>query len=266
MQRDPAESEFLLLQAHEIRAALYELTHPDSHILVRGAADREIIAVVLNVEKHNPSFLWRPKDFALADLSQADKDLLHSSTLSFNAIAYGGVRIRFHIQRPEVITLDDGSLALRSSFPEQLSRIQRRKMFRASIVGASVPCAAYWQPDMQTKPINCTIRDISVDGVGLRIRLPVSELPAPGHILENVQLDFGSLGTLQVSAMVENAYPIADQGSIIQTAATAQSTSVAPNDIELPVSHIGASFIGLNARQETWLQQLVWRLEKGLQH
>ena len=36
----------------------------------------------------------------------------------------------------------------------------------------------------------------------------------------------------------------------------------APAAGEAPISHVGASFVDLNARQENWLQQIVWRLEK----
>ena len=33
---------------------------------------------------------------------------------------------------------------------------------------------------------------------------------------------------------------------------------------EPPVSHLGAIFLNLDARQENWLQQVVWRLEKAI--
>ena len=34
---------------------------------------------------------------------------------------------------------------------------------------------------------------------------------------------------------------------------------------EPPMSHVGAVFLNLDARQENWLQKVVWRLEKGAQ-
>ncbi|KAG0920165.1 hypothetical protein G6F31_020845 [Rhizopus arrhizus] len=63
--------------------------------------------------------------------------LLSGTTFHFHATAYGGVQIRFRVQRPEVIQFDDGSAALVSPFPDRLARIQRRKMFRASLAGSA---------------------------------------------------------------------------------------------------------------------------------
>jgi len=51
--------------------------------------------------------------------------------------------------------------------------------------------------------------------------------------------------------------------------AEGSSDGEAPKHVSLtgepPVSHVGALFMNLNARQENWLQQVVWRLEKGAQ-
>lgn len=44
---DASDPEFLLTRPEDMRAALFELTHPDSHILVRDAADREMAVLVL---------------------------------------------------------------------------------------------------------------------------------------------------------------------------------------------------------------------------
>ncbi|MFP3663317.1 flagellar brake protein, partial [Burkholderia sp. SIMBA_043] len=73
--------------------------------------------------------------------------LLSGTTFHFHATAYGGVQIRFRVERPEVIHFDDGSAALMSPFPEHLARIQRRKMFRASLISNANRCQASWQPD-----------------------------------------------------------------------------------------------------------------------
>ena len=48
-----------------------------------------------------------------------------------------------------------------------------------------------------------------------------------------------------------------------------QPGEAAPRHVSLtgepPVSHLGAIFLNLDARQENWLQQVVWRLERGAQ-
>lgn len=267
MEQDSAELEFLLTEAHDIRAALFELTHQDSHIVVRDAADRQIAVLVLAAEKKQSVFYWRPRDFAGSDFSQADSDgLLLSSKLHFQATAYSGTRIHFSIPRPEVVTYDDESV-LASPFPEKLLRVQRRKMFRASIIHAALSCNAHWVSSSLNKRIDSKIRDISVDGVGLRMMSYVKDLPEPGSVIEGVTLDFGSHGSLQVSLLVENNYPISGQGKP-GDAAAAENPGIDALPIsskllnEPPVSHLGASFVGLNSREENWLQSLVWRLEK----
>lgn len=263
---DASDPEFLLTRPEDMRSALFELTHPDSHILVRDAADREMAVLVLGADKQTRQFFWRPRDYAGADFEQSDSmGLLSGTTFHFHATAYGGVQIRFRVQRPEVIHFDDGSAALMSPFPDRLARIQRRKMFRASLVTGAGQCRASWQPDAKTKPFQFTVRDISVDGVGLRAALAVPELPERGTVMEDVQLDFGELGTLSANLEVRNIYPISGQPMIQPDS----PDDAAPRHVSLtgepPMSHMGAVFLNLDARQENWLQKVVWRLEKGAQ-
>ena len=59
---DASDPEFLLTRPEDMRSALFELTHPDSHILVRDAADREIAVLILGADKHTRQFFWRPRD------------------------------------------------------------------------------------------------------------------------------------------------------------------------------------------------------------
>jgi len=266
---DASDPEFLLTRPEDMRSALFELTHPDSHILVRDAADREIAVLILGADKETRQFFWRPRDYAGADFEQSDSmGLLSGTTFYFNATAYGGVQIRFRVARPEVIHFDDGSAALMSPFPDRLARIQRRKMFRASMISSASRCFASWQPAAADKPVGFTIRDISVDGVGLRVGLPVGLLPASGTVMEDVQLDFGDLGKLNADLEVRNVYPVSGQPMAVADNPDSPDDS-APKHVSLtgepPVSHLGALFLNLNARQENWLQQVVWRLEKGAQ-
>ncbi|EHK65697.1 flagellar brake protein [Achromobacter arsenitoxydans] len=263
---DASDPEFVLTRPEDMRSALFELTHPDSHILVRDAADREIAVLILGADKQTRQFFWRPRDYDGADFEQSDSmGLLSGTTFYFNATAYGGVQIRFRVQRPEVIHFDDGSAALMSAFPDRLARIQRRKMFRASMISSASRCSASWQPDPAKKPVGFSVRDISVDGVGLRAGLAVGELPASGAVMEGVELDFGELGKLSADLEVRNVYPVSGQPMGAPEAADDGEPKHVSLTGEPPVSHVGALFLNLNARQENWLQQVVWRLEKGAQ-
>ncbi len=263
---DASDPEFLLTRPEDMRAALFELTHPDSHILVRDAADREIAVLILGADKQSLQFFWRPRDYAGADFQQSDSmGLLSGTNFYFHATAYGGVQIRFRVARPDVIQFDDGSAALVSPFPERLARIQRRKMFRASLIANAAMCHASWQAEPGKPACRFTVRDISVDGVGLRAVMEVGALPARGTVMKNVELDFGQLGKISADLEVRNVYPVSGQ----PMAQDAGADGAAPRHVSLTgepaVSHLGAMFLDLSARQENWLQQVVWRLERGAQ-
>lgn len=263
---DASDPEFLLTRPEDMRSALFELTHPDSHILVRDAADREMAVLVLGADKHTRQFFWRPRDYAGADFEQSDSmGLLSGTTFHFHATAYGGVQIRFRVQRPEVIHFDDGSAALMSPFPDRLARIQRRKMFRASLAGSATLFQASWQAAPKVQPYRFTVRDLSVDGVGLRIGLAVPALPVRGTVMEDVQLDFGELGKLSANLEVRNVYPISGQPMVPSGSPDEEPRRHVSLTGEPPLSHVGAVFLDLDARQENWLQKVVWRLEKGAQ-
>ena len=64
---------------------------------------------------------------------------------------------------------------------------------------------------------------------------------------------------------MRNVYPISGQ-PMIQPGTPEDET---PRHVSLtgepPMSHVGAVFLNLDARQENWLQKVVWRLEKGAQ-
>ena len=263
---DASDPEFLLTRPEDMRSALFELTHPDSHILVRDAADREIAVLILGRTSTRASSSGVRATTPARTSEQSDSmGLLSGTTFHFHATAYGGVQIRFRVQRPDVIHFDDGSAALVSPFPDRLARIQRRKMFRASLITSANRCEATWLPEAQAKPLAFTVRDISVDGVGLRVGLAAPELPQRGEVLEGVQMNFGDLGRLVANLEVRNVYPVSGQPMI---APGADPDEPAPRHVSLtgepPVSHLGAIFLNLDARQENWLQQVVWRLEKAI--
>jgi c-di-GMP-binding flagellar brake protein YcgR len=263
---DNHQNEFLLTRADDIRAALFELTHPDTHIIVRDAADHEMAAVILGIDRQTSYFFWRLRDYAATVYAHGASLRLTGTVFHFVATGYGGVRIHFRIPCPESISFEDGSTALFSPIPERISRVQRRKMFRASLVQSPVVCLASWTTAATSAHIVCSVRDISIEGIGLRSSQPLSALPRRGDILHNVKLQFGDLGTKIVDLSVCNTYALngnlIDQGIAAHDPDTPALVSTDQPDAQPYESHIGASIVSLNARDEVWLQQMVWRLEK----
>ncbi|ARP84496.1 flagellar brake protein [Bordetella genomosp. 8] len=263
------ESDFLLTRPEEIRSAIFELTHQDCTTLVRDAADRETAILVLGIDKQTDHFFWRPRDFAGSDFATNDSRGLRVGTvLQFHGNGYGGVQIHFRVPRPDLVRFDDGSAAFVSPLPERVSRIQRRKLFRASIIGTAVRCAGQWRPDLASKPVLFTIRDISVEGIGLRVERPASEMPAEGAIMQDVYLDFGDFGNMTTDLQVRTVIPLSGQPLPQATddaqAGAAEMVTLRPSlTLQDPLTHIGAEFAALSGRQEAWLQQVVWRLEKA---
>jgi c-di-GMP-binding flagellar brake protein YcgR len=273
------DSEFLLTRQEEIRSAVFELTHQDCQVLVRDAADRETAVLVLGIDKQTNHFFWRPRDFAGSDFAANDsRGLRVGMVLQFHGNGYGGVQIHFRVPRPELVRFDDGSAAFVSPLPERVSRIQRRKLFRASIIGTAVRCAGQWRPDTTVKPILFSVRDISVEGIGLRVEKPASALPAAGTVMEDVYLDFGDFGNITTKLQIRTVIPLSGQplphiatdsadgakdGSARMDSPPAPSTARPGLSGQDALTHIGAEFVALNGRQEAWLQQVVWRLEKA---
>lgn len=274
-ENDP---DYWLSSPEDIRAALFELMHPDSHIVVRDPAERELAVQLLAIDKSTRSFFWLPRDYEGSDFAENDTRGLMAGTV-FDVIGHGysGVQIRFRISRPEVVRLDDGRSALWSGFPERLARIQRRRSFRAQVqVSGSQPgIVARWTPAaLAAETYTFNIRDISIEGIGMRCNALLSDLPAPGETMKDVTLDFGDAGTLRTSLQVRNAYALGRQpGQPLPDGSTPHVDpaleGVKPpmaksqtHGAHPPLTHLGALFVDLDARQETWLQQVVWRLEK----
>lgn len=283
----PAETppDFTLTRPEDIRAALFELTHPDSHVVVRDAADRDVAVLILGADKQTGFFFWRPRDYAGAGFDARDRqEVMTGTVFHFIATGYGGVRIHFRVPRPQVIHFDDNSAAYISGIPDCISRIQRRKIFRAPL--GAVKAGGHCRIGSDVPAIPFSVRDISVEGVGLRLPMRVGDLPQRGTILDDVELEFGEWGKLKARIEVRNVYPVSGQPELTRAAADsdapidANSTmpvgseetrpAAVPNksaafDGSAPESHLGATFLNLSGRDEIWLQQVVWRLEKKRQ-
>lgn len=250
---------YWLTRTEDIQAALFELGHPDSRINVRNAADQEIAVEILAVDRAGRCFYWRPRDYAGSDFAGSDRQsMLAGSVFHFQAQGYSGVQINFRITRPQVVRADDGTPALASPFPERLTRVQRRKTFRAPTSNARLNASGRWLPEDGRRFLEFSVRDVSVDGIGLRTETAAAELPPVGTLMKGVSLDFDSHGTLVANLRVCNVYPIGAQRE-----RQSDDEPPAPAGAPAPLTHLGATFCDLDARQQTWLQQVVWYLEKA---
>ena len=244
----------VLTRTDDIQAALFELGHPDSRIIVHTVADQEIAVELLALDAQAQCFYWRPRDYASADFAGDDHHaLLVGSVFQFQAQGYSGVQIRFRVGRPQIVRADDGTPALVSTFPEHLTRIQRRSTFRVQMHNTRVEGTALWQAEQQATPHTFTIHDLSVDGAGLRTEMLVESLPAYGEIIKDVTFDFGNRGSMIADLEIRNVFPIGKQ------LPAEQITKSTPP----PLSHLGGRFVNMDAKQQTWLQQLVWALERA---
>lgn len=236
----------LLLQPAEIRAALLELIHPDSRIMLRDSLDHEVQVVLVGVDRMTGGFFWRPRE--RADLPGGLPDrigMLTSTAVHFAATGYDGVRMHFRAPLPQIVTFADGSVTYFSPLPERLSRVQHRNMFRTTLAHCPVRCSAAWMPPSMAHALHFIVHDISVEGVGLRSTCGIEQLPKRGELMRNVRLTFGTSGSLTVDLDVRNVSSRTDDADPAQDA-----------------SHLGALIIGLDIRDQVWLQQMVWRLEK----
>ena len=97
---DASDPEFLLTRPEDMRSALFELTHPDSHILVRDAADREIAVLILGRTSTRASSSGAARLRRRGLRTSDSMGLLSGTTFHFHATAYGGVQIRFRCSGP----------------------------------------------------------------------------------------------------------------------------------------------------------------------
>lgn len=249
-----------LTRVEDIQSALFELGHPDSRITVRNAADHEIAVEILALDPSSRCFYWRPRDYASADFANGDRQaILAGSLFHFQAQGYSGVQISFRVDRPQIVRADDGTAALISFFPDHLLRVQRRNTFRVHTSNARLVATGIWQPDDTDQPLKFLVRDLSVEGIGMRTENPVDVLPPHGTLMKRVALNFGRHGDMITDLEVRNLYPIGMQRDPGQ----APAAPVAASAADTPLSHVGARFVALTARQQTWLQQVVWSLEKS---
>jgi len=235
----------------DIQTTLFELCHADSMTIVRNAAGHEIAVEILALDNAAQCFYWRPRDYAGSDFASSDQQgLLASSVLHFDGRSYGGIQIIFQVDRPQIVRADNGTPALRSHFPTSLIRVQRRGAFRVQLDGTRIAAHAIWQPDAEPNhfPLKFQIRDLSINGIGMRIEQSLATRLPVGSQMRRVTLHFDKHGDIQADLAVHNLYLLHAQSE---------------KSSDTLVAHLGASFIGLDAHQTGRLQRIVWAIENA---
>jgi len=253
---------YMLTDVDDIQSALFELGHADSRITVSNVVDQKIAVEILALDNARRRFYWRPRDYAGADFARSElQGMFVGSTFRFQADGYGGVQVHFRVSKPQLVRADDGSPALLSPFPDQLKRIQRRNAFRVQVAQARLVATATWQPDLTRAPMVFQVRDLSIDGIGMRGNHPIATLPEVDTRMKGLVLNFGRHGEMEVDIVVHNLYPLSKQGD--EEEQSDDAVLRYPSYPEASLSHVGGRFIYLDKRQETRLQKIVWALEKA---
>jgi len=262
-QSNHLDPKYTLTTVDDIQAALFELGHADSRITVRNAADQEFTVEILALDNITRRFYWRPRDYAGADFANTNpQQWLVGSTFRFQADGYGGVQIHFRVNKPQIVRTYNGSPALVSPFPDQLKRIQRRNAFRVQVANTRLIATATWQPDLTCAPLTFQVRDLSIDGIGMRANQPISSLPSVGSHMQHLALNFGKHGDMLVDLVVHNLYPLGRQEEEGGEEEGEEQPFADVILLDVSLSHLGGRFVGLDARQKSRLQKIVWAIEK----
>lgn len=169
----------------------------------------------------------------------AERDfLLASGEITFSA-SLRGAPIRFTVKNPRTIRYQDG-LACLADFPTQIEYVDRRHQPRVFIAPAMNYTCKLQTPGGTL--IELGIDNLSQTGVGLRMTSSGHrELPT-GTIMHQCSLNFGTHGVL------ESSLQAVGHGTVRRQQGT--------------FDLIGCTFLSLTDSQRTFLQRLIYQLEK----
>lgn len=153
-------------------------------------------------------------------------------------IVEGSVRV---MEEREPLT---GNWVYEAAFPAQLYRLQRRAFFRVRVSPPTTRLAKV--RFREGKEFDLRIQDLSLAGVGLRIKSSARDLPLPGELLPNTWLDFNELGSMRASLKVVTTRKVVER---------------TVNDGETELVHMGCEFMDADPKREAFLQKLVFQLE-----
>lgn len=227
-----------------VNSVLQELMRTPDHlnIFLKSDAGREqpIPCRVTDVDKAERVFRFCPVD--PSDLPRIVKEnaLVFSGAsrgAKIEFIAEGSLRV---VEEREPLT---GNWIYETAFPTQLYRLQRRAFFRVRV---SPPTTRVAKVRCKGKEFDFRIQDLSLAGVGLRIKSTTADLPVPGELLPNTWLDFNELGSMRASLKVVTTRKVIERHI---------------SDGETELLHMGCEFMDADPKREAFLQKLVFQLE-----
>lgn len=225
--------EFRITQPKVIGDVLRQLMNRKDFLTVECMdGSHRIVTSVLAVNQLDGFFV-----FDGSPINSHNRGLLDSPENFFSA-NQDGIRIQFTVNQPETDEFE-GGFALRAALPQSLYRVQRREFYRAAApLVESFRCKAVL-PD--GRELSWDIVDLSLDGLGLRSKDPISgELPM-GTVLNQVVLDFGQRGRIETDLRITNLRNIRGPSN--------------------PVYRIGSRFEHFPKSKEQVLQRLITYLE-----
>lgn len=206
-----------------------------------SARKQPIPCRLTDVDKTRRTFYFCPTD--PSDLPR----IVQENALVFSG-ASRGAKVEFMVEG-SVRVLEErepltGNWIYETAFPLQLYRLQRRAFFRVRV---SPPTTRVAKVRTQAgEELDFRIQDLSLAGVGLRIKPDTPGLPLPGELLANTWLDFNELGSMRASLKVVTTRKVVERSI---------------NDGETFLLHLGCEFMDADPKREAFLQKLVFQLE-----
>jgi len=227
------DSPFAIHNHQEIVHVLSELAKHRVVINLDAGAGVGLVTTVLYVSGD--------RKYVCIDVSADDKinqQITDSKQVSF--ATQTDIKVRWHASHLQLVSMKDG-LAFSMHVPAVIERIQRREYFRLytpqgnKALICRIPTAA--------EPLEVTLVDMSVGGIGITYRGAQNEVFVQGAVLEGCSIDFPGIGRVPVSLRVCGIW------SSIQTRSGEQ------------VHRIGLEFVDLSRGAANVVQRYMIQLE-----
>ena len=181
-------------------------------------------------------------DYVYLDISHDEKintQIKNSRQITFST--QSGIKIRWYASHVNMVTLQDGQ-AFSMAVPAFIERIQRREYFRidAQMCSKTLFCKI----PVDAGFMEAAIVDISVGGIGIKIKGSLPEIFTQGEILEGCTIDFPEVGVVPVRLKI---------CGIWNSSQTKNGETI---------HHIGFEFVNPSRSSESIVQRHMIRLER----
>lgn len=181
-------------------------------------------------------------DYVYIDISRDEKintQIKNCKHLTFSTQT--GIKIRWHATHLNVLSLQDGQ-AFSFAVPTTIERIQRREYFRIDAHMGSR--TLFCKIPVDAGFMEAAIVDISVGGIGIKIKGSLPEIFTQGEILEGCTIDFPEVGVVPVRLKI---------CGIWNSSQTKNGETI---------HHIGFEFVNPSRSSESIVQRHMIRLER----